>query len=85
LSGGESDFDMYAARKNGKPKDDYPSKYRQKFNCLLDFDVNVIIQGAGVKNNHFSVIFADKTVISVDDKKKTLDQEDRDPKKSYAF
>jgi hypothetical protein len=26
LSGGEKDFDMYAASKNGKPKDDYPSK-----------------------------------------------------------
>lgn len=26
LSGGEADFDIYAARKNGHPKDDYPSK-----------------------------------------------------------
>lgn len=26
LSSGEDDYDMYAARKNGKPKDDYPSK-----------------------------------------------------------
>jgi hypothetical protein len=26
LSGGDQDYDMYAARKNGKPKDDYPSK-----------------------------------------------------------
>ena len=26
LSGGEDDYDMYAARKNGKAKDDYPSK-----------------------------------------------------------
>jgi len=26
LSGGEADYDVYAASKNGKPKDDYPSK-----------------------------------------------------------
>lgn len=26
ISGGDKDYDMYAARKNGKPKDDYPSK-----------------------------------------------------------
>ena len=26
LSGGEADYDVYAARKNGNPKDDYPSK-----------------------------------------------------------
>lgn len=72
MSGGESEYDMYAARKNGKPKDDYPSKY---FLVILttDFDMNVIIKGAGVKNNHFSVIFSDKTVVSIDDKKKAPD------------
>ena len=26
LSGGEAVYDIYAARKNGNPKDDYPSK-----------------------------------------------------------
>ena len=26
LSGGEDDYDIFAGRKNGFPKDDYPSK-----------------------------------------------------------
>lgn len=32
LSGGDKDYDMYAARKNGKPKDDYPSKSQYVLN-----------------------------------------------------
>jgi hypothetical protein len=35
LSGGEKDYDVYAARKNGKPKDDYPSKCATFNRCRL--------------------------------------------------
>jgi hypothetical protein len=51
-----------------------------------DFDVGVLVKNANVKNNIFTVIFADGCVIEhVEPKVENLEKNVRDPKKSYAF
>lgn len=34
-----------------------------KFNLQLDFDISVLVRNANVKNNQFSVVFSDGTLI----------------------
>lgn len=71
LSGGEADYDVYAASKKGAPKNDYPSKI---WFCLttLDFAMAVVAKNANVKNNFFSVIFGNDTVVKFEPMRKEL-------------
>ena len=64
LSGGEQDYEMYSARKNGHPRDDYPSKQSKYLLNLIDFDLSVQVKNAGVKNNLFCVLFTESAVVS---------------------
>ena len=41
---------LYLAKKNGKPKFDYPSKYHYNFKIILDFDPNSAIFDIGKKS-----------------------------------
>ena len=55
--------EVYMARKNGEPKSDYPSKSRCFFSLKIDFELDMTIQHANVKQNRFCVVFSEKAVI----------------------
>ena len=50
-----------AKKNNGKPKDDYPSKWLF-VNSLLDFENHMLVKTANVKQNRFSVIYTRRAV-----------------------
>ena len=61
---GDDVYDVFMAKKkNGKPKDDYPSKF-WLFKVCLDFEMATMVKTADVKKNRFSVIYTSKALIS---------------------